>query len=149
MEKVPQPVQEMLGELGEKSVMAYLALKACENKKYEVFKNINEPGYDILLINKETGKKTKIEVKTRQRIYTTSEHNHFSFDITELEYMSCDVVICYWWEKNTYFIVPKENLTKTSSNEKPCYKFWIKPGADGKLKAEITPYINNWAFLGL
>ncbi|MGE3611712.1 MAG: hypothetical protein AB7I27_19130 [Bacteriovoracaceae bacterium] len=149
MEKLPQPIMSLLGEVGEKSVLIYLSIKAFETKQFEVFKNINEPGYDILFRNKETGARFKIEVKTRQRLYSTGEGDNFSFDVTDIEYTCCDVVICYWWERNLYFVVPKDKLYQTSSNGKSVYKLWVKPKVNGNLNDDILPYVNNWKILGI
>jgi hypothetical protein len=147
--KLPQNIQHMLMEIGEKSVLLKLYLLT-RISEWGVFQNVGESGCDIVLIHKINSNKIKVEVKTRQRIYTTSDErkrNTVHFTVTENEYQNCDFVACYWWEENYYFIVPKCELTQTSSNGIPKYKFIVRKRKDGSLDDNSLSYLNKWDYI--
>lgn len=144
--KLPQNMQHLLMEIGEKAVLFRLNILLQESN-WEVFHNTNDAGCDLVIINSFSNEKIKIEVKTRQRLYTTSSpknRNVVHFTISENEYKHCDFVICYWFEENAYFIIPKSSLTKTSSNGDPIYKFIVRRLVSGQYDQNSTVYLNNW-----
>ena len=89
----------------------------------------------------------KLEVKTRQRLYTTSKIKHFNFCVTQNEYDNIDFLICYWFEKNEYFIVPKKELDKTKSSKKNIY--YLKAGLkkDGSYGFKLDKYKSKWELI--
>lgn len=146
-EKLPQNMQNLLMEIGEKSVLFQLFILV-KDTKWEVFYNLGEVGCDLVLIESSSNRKVKIEVKTRQRLYSTSKNkNTTHFTVTELEYKSSDYVICYWFEENAFFIVPVEELSRTSSNGKVLYKFRVRKCVDGNFDSKSTVYLNNWNYI--
>lgn len=89
----------------------------------------------------------KIEVKTRQRLYTTSKEKQKGithFTVTQNEYENCDFIIAYWYEKNYYFVIPKEDLRKTSSNGKSVYKFIVREKSNGEIDDNSLNYLDKW-----
>ena len=71
--KLPQNIQALIGEIGEKQVLLRLYLLVHENS-WDVFHNLGEAGFDVLLQNSTTGEKIRVEVKTRQKLYTTGKN---------------------------------------------------------------------------
>ncbi|MCK4539642.1 DUF3883 domain-containing protein [Candidatus Parcubacteria bacterium] len=144
--QLPQNIKQLLSEIGEKTVLFRLYLLT-KNTKWEVYKNLNEIGCDIILFNNETSNKIKIEVKTRQRLYTTSRHRFFDFALTENEYNNAGFLIGYWYDKNYFFIVPTKELKATLSNNNKKYKLRIKYNVDSTLCDTSKKYLNRWNFI--
>ncbi|MCT4594210.1 MAG: hypothetical protein N4A57_08085 [Anaeromicrobium sp.] len=143
--KLPPNIQHLLMEIGEKSVLFRLFLLTKEFPDCKVFQNLSGAGYDILFLN--GNKEVKVEVKTRQRLYTTSNEKQkrtVQFTVTKNEYDNCDYVIAYWYEKNYYFIVPKKDLRETSSNGKALYKFVVRELANGEIDDNSYKYLDEW-----
>lgn len=145
-EKLPQNIQHLLMEIGERMVLFRLFILV-KDTEWNVYQNLGEAGCDLLLLNSATNKKLKIEVKTRQRLYSTSEGNRLNtlqFTITENEYNSSDFFVCYWLELNAFFIVPKLRLKATSSNGKSLYKFIARRRSDGSFDEGSAAYLDKW-----
>lgn len=142
-EKLPQNINNLLMEIGEKSIIFQLYIRT-RNTGWNVYYNLGEVGCDIVLLNRGSGKQIKIEVKTRQRLYTTSAQDHFNFQVTQNEYDNIDFLIGYWFDQNAYFVVPKEQLRRTTSNGKNIY--YIKAGLkkDGSFGFDLEKYKDNW-----
>ena len=86
--KLPQNIQELIGDIGEKQALLRLFLLV-QDTPWEVFRNVGEAGYDILLLNPQTDERVRIEVKTRQRMYTTGKPNRpIHFRLTDGEYQA-------------------------------------------------------------
>ena len=120
-EKLSQNIQHLLMEIGERMVLFRLFLLV-KDTEWDVYQNLGESGCDLLLLNSLTNQKLKIEVKTRQRLYSTSEKSKLNisqYTLTENEYINCDYVVCYWLEENAFFIMPKSNLKKQAVMESP------------------------------
>lgn len=146
-EKLPQNMQNLLMEIGEKSVLFKLFILV-KDTKWEVYYNLGEVGCDLVLIESESNRKVKIEVKTRQKIYSTAQNKNTSqFTVTELEYKSSNYIVCYWFEENAFFIVPSQELLYTTSNSKPVYKFTVRKRADGSFDEKSKKYLNNWSII--
>lgn len=103
-EKLPQNIQHLLMEIGERMVLFRLYILA-KDTEWDVYQNLGEKGCDLLIVNGTTNNKIKIEVKTRQRLYTTSKKgkNRVQFTVTENEFNSCDFIAAYWVEENYFF----------------------------------------------
>lgn len=144
--KLPQNINNLLMEIGEKSVLFELFLLT-KPLKWDVFYNLSESGCDIIIINRETKKDIKIEVKTRQRIYTTGKNVGFSFGLTENEFNSIDFLVGYWYERHDFFIVPKNELAETTSNGIKKYYFRVTPNKDNSLGPSIEKYRNKWELI--
>jgi len=85
-EKVPQNIQALIGEIGERMVLFKLFELTHSKAHLEIFKNYSEIGYDIGIRNTNTRKKVKIEVKARQHLVTTTAEknkNSCHFTLTE------------------------------------------------------------------
>jgi hypothetical protein len=161
--RLPQNINHLLMEIGEKSVTFRLFLLTRKLKKindeknlnkynssyWEVYPNLAESGCDVQLINHNNKgcNRLKIEVKTRQRLSTIHngvKNRSFSFSVTENEFKNMDFLICYWFEKNSYFIIPKQIkeksqhvLKETSSNGEK--KYYIKI----PIRRDNTPNISD------
>ncbi len=143
--KLPQNVQHLLMEIGQKSVLFRLYLLT-QNTDWEVYENIGQPGCDLIMLNKKKNRQLKIEVKTRQKLYSTSRNKGGSlhFTLTENEYINSDFLISLWYEKNYFFIVPIGELQKTSSKKQLVYKYIINEKKDGTLNEKGLKYVNKW-----
>ncbi len=130
-------------DIGEKAVLFRLYLLLMD-KPWNVFYNLYEPGCDIILMHEKSNKVLKIEVKTRQRLYTTGKNKNFKFQLTENEYQNINFLIAYWFEKNLYFIVPKEELKRTTSHGTPLYYIPIYEKADGTINEAINIFNDRW-----
>lgn len=146
MDKLPQNINNLIMEIGEKSVLFRLFLLT-KNTDWNVYYNLNGVGFDIALVNQEKNQDLKIEVKTRQRLYTTSKQKHFNYTVTESEYNNMDILICYWYELNKYFILPKKGLSKTSSNND--IKYYIRAGLtkDNRVFDSIALFEDKWEYI--
>jgi len=143
-EKLPQNIQHLLMEIGEKMVTFRLYLLT-KNTPWEVYNNLSEAGCDLLLVHSERNEKIKIEVKTRQRLYTTGKYpERVQFTVTQNEYDNCDFVIGYLLDQNHFFVIPRDELSPTSSNGKSLYKFVIRLKKDGSVNPAGDEYLNRW-----
>lgn len=145
--KLPQNMQNLLMEIGEKSVLFRLYLLAIDTD-WNVFYNLNEIGCDLVLLNMKNNQKIKIEIKTRQKMYSTSNNlNTAQFTVTELEKNSSDFIVCFWYEENAYFIVPSSELKPSLSKGKFLYKFIVRKTKDGVFDEQSTEFMDNWELI--
>ena len=96
-----------------------------------------------MLLNLKTNKILKIEVKTRQTLYTTATskntENKRQFQVSDNEYKEMDLLICYWFDYNSYFIIPKSELEQNKTTK----RLNIKKNKDGNFGTN-EKYLNNW-----
>jgi hypothetical protein len=135
-------------EIGEKAVLYHLLVRTVDTD-WQVQQNLSESGCDLVIINQKDGRKIKIEVKTRQRLYTTGDNEQFLFKLSQNEYQSCDFLIGYWFEKNFYFIVPKDQLKSGNENGKTFWKLQIRPHKDGSPDDYSKQFLEQWNLLNL
>lgn len=128
MSELSQNLKAVLQDVGEGAVLIHLAILLREIPGWTIYKNFAEAGCDIVI--QHTGKRGTeskslfVEVKTRQGILTKRRHrNAMQFSVTENERNACDFVVAYWFERNAFFIVPRNALTQTSAGGKVLYKF--------------------------
>lgn len=157
-DKVPQNIQDLVGEIGERMVLFKLYELVHGQPKLEIFKNYSDSGYDVGIRNIRTGEKLKIEVKTRQHLISTAEErskNSCHFTLTQNERDKADILIGYWLEFNDFFVVPVEKLkpSKHGKNKDQSVKYVFKhivsrlKNPDPKIglySIESMPHLNNW-----
>lgn len=111
--QLPQNLKDLLKDIGENSVLFHI-YSHIHDSKWQVYKNLEHSGCDLVLINPEDNHVIKVEVKTRQSIYTTASSkntkNTREFQITRNEYEEMDLLVCFWFDYNAFFIVPKEDF---------------------------------------
>lgn len=111
--QLPQNLKELLKDIGENSVLFQIYTRI-HATKWKAFKNLDDSGCDIVLVNLETNKTVKIEVKTRQTLYTTAKSKNTEgqrqFEVTRNEFENLDLLVCLWFDYNAYFIIPKKDL---------------------------------------
>jgi hypothetical protein len=146
--KLPQNFNQLLMEIGERAVL-YRLLIYTINTEWQVYHNLSDPGCDLVIINQKDGQKIKIEVKTRQRLYTTGEKDQFMFCLSQNEYQNCNFLIGYWFEKNFYFIVPKEQLKSGTNKGKIFWKLQLRPRKDGSPDNYSNQFLERWDLLNL
>lgn len=154
-EKISQNIQTLIGDIGEKMSLFNLYKLINKNKDLEIYKNYSESGYDIGIINHKSRKKVRIEVKTRQRLMTTTKKNENSchFTLTEIEKNSSDFLIAYWLDFNDFFIVPigSSDIKKIKSNEKYLFKFVVsrlkEVSEKNRYSQHAMKYLNEWEVL--
>ncbi len=143
-QKLPQNIQALIGEIGERQVLLRLFLLV-QDTPWEVFRNLGEAGYDILLMNPESGERVRIEVKTRQRLYTTGGPNRpIHFRLTDGEYRSCDFLAAYSLDTNTFFIVPREHLKEAHAGVRTYWRFVLTTDKQGKPHPRFEQYRDAW-----
>lgn len=134
--KLPQNLKEILKDIGENAVLFYIFTHT-HSTKWKAYKNLEEEGCDIILLNLTNKKSINIEVKTRQGIYSTSKYlNSKIFVVSELEKRSMDFLICYWFEHHTFFIVPKKDIGSKN-------RLWVRKNKKGDYGVN-QKYANNW-----
>ena len=112
LKQLPQNLKALLQDIGENAVL-FCLFTQIHQTQWKAFKNLDEAGCDIVLMNLKTSKLIKIEVKTRQSLYSSAKkknQNSKIFQMTRLEYNSLDFLICYWFDDNNFFIVPKTDI---------------------------------------
>lgn len=147
-EKIPQTIQALIGDIGEGLVIFKLYELVHDKPNFEVFKNFSEPGYDCGIRNVETGAKIKVEVKTRQRLITTSDDKHIvHFTLTQNEKDHADFLVGYWLEHNDYFIIPVDELNEQKSGKKFVYKHIVSRNRNESYGKKSIKYLNEWKFI--
>lgn len=148
-ERLPQNLSVVLQEIGENSVLFHLFLLTTDND-WTIFKNLSDKGCDLILQNfnnSNSSNKLRIEVKTRQKLYSTAKGNNFhmtaQFNLTESEYDSCDFLVGFWFDLNAYFIVPKQDLKKVGQKTIK-YRFEAKRLKNGDFNDKTKSYLNKW-----
>ncbi len=144
--KIPQNLKDAIKDIGELSCIFWLYYHFSE-AGWSVYRNIDERGYDILLVNRKTTKQKRIEVKTRQRVVCSASNRNMRnthFTLTPVEKESSNYLVAYWLEKNWFFIVPTATLKQTSSNGAPLYKFIVKVDKRGNPDSVSAQYLNKW-----
>ncbi len=144
---LPQNIQTLIGEIGERQVLLQLSLR-CRGTKWRVFLSLGEPGYDVLLLNQETHRELRIEVKARQRMYTTSRNpKSVGFVLTDVEHRACHFLIAYLLDDNSFYIVPKQDLKKAHSGDSVLWRFSFTVNVEGKPPEAVAKYWNAWQLI--
>lgn len=145
LKQLPQNLKDLLKEIGENSVLFHIYTRI-HNSDWQVYKNLEHSGCDLVLINPKVNKIIKVEVKTRQSFYSTAisknTKNQREFQITRNEYEEMDVLICYWFDYNAFFIVPKNDFDPTKNT----LKVRIRKDKEGGYGVN-QKYYNNWKSL--
>jgi len=142
-EKLPQNIVSLVGDVGEKQVLLRLAFMAHRNRKWQVFYNLGQAGFDILLRNNRNIEELHIEVKTRQNIFTTSKKSgRVMFQLSKNEYVACDYLIAYYLDKNQFFIVPKSELKPIQGGKR--YRFLVTYNSKGGLHPRFLEFLDKW-----
>jgi len=142
--KLPQNVQALIGEIGEKQVLLRLLLLTLDTP-WEVFHNLGESGYDILLLNPQSKERVRVEVKTRQKLHTTSKHpKRVQFFLTDGEYRACDFLVAYLLDRNLFFIVPREHLKAAQARGRTRWRFTLTLNSQGEPHPRFRSYQDAW-----
>lgn len=142
--KLPQNIQALIGEIGEKQVLLRLHLLSM-GTDWQVFHNLGEAGYDILLLNAVTGARICIEAKTRQKLYTTGKHPRtVHFFLTDGEYRACDFLIAYHLDQNEFYVVPRQDLKPVTVNGNLRWRFTVSLNQQGQAPEAAVQYRGAW-----
>ena len=142
--KLPQNIQALIGEIGEKQVLLRLFLLV-QGSPWEVFHNLGEAGYDLLLQHSDSGERIRIEVKTRQRMYTTSRRRGtVQFFLTDGEYKACDFLVACLLDDNSFYIVPRQDLKEAHSGKRTRWRFVLTMTKQGKPHPRFEKYRDAW-----
>jgi len=146
IEKIPHNIGALTRDIGEQQVLLRLALFAHANKKWQVYRNVNQKGYDILLVKKGSRKRIAIEVKTRQHIFTTSKNQKvIRFYVTPGEYKACDFLVGYFLDRDSFYIVPKKYLKPSLRGQR--YRYFVTLDKQGNPNKRNLEYFNNWSLI--
>jgi hypothetical protein len=120
-----------------------MLIKSEDIPGWKVFRNYADEGCDLVIMGPKS--QINLEVKTRQTLMVSANPNHVQFSITKKEKESSKFVLAYWFNKSTFFVVPTEDLTKTSSNGTELYKFTSTYSEkDTDFTDGSRPYANDW-----
>ena len=131
------------GLVGEELVLLQLALR-CVGTDWQAFRSITENGCDIELIHRQTNKRINVEVKTRQRLvskHSAKDSVHFSATGQECE--SLDVMVCFFVDTNTIFVVPRADLRHGEVKGRPHASYYLKLDKQGRPR-DIEQYKDAW-----
>lgn len=142
---LPQNVKNVLMEIGQNTVVfrLYLIIK---QTNWDVFKSIGEPGCDIVLINRKDNRIIKIEVKTRQKLSTAAKNkntNSLRFSLTKNEYENCNFAVCFWFEQNSMFIIPRKSFIRSGTREDSRYTYKVQKDESGNW-IQGKEYLDAW-----
>ncbi|HEY0602115.1 MAG TPA: hypothetical protein VGD58_04345 [Herpetosiphonaceae bacterium] len=144
--RLPQNIQTLVGEIGERQVLLRLAILCHKTPPWSVFHNLGEAGFDILLLNTQTNERIAIEVKTRQKLYTTGKHkNRIHFAMTNGEYSACDFLVAFFLDQNEFFVVPKTELKSVSQGK--LWRFLVTTNNSGRSHPRFDRFRNAWHLL--
>lgn len=144
VEKLPQNIQALIGEIGEKQVLLRLYLLVHQTS-WQVFYNLGEAGYDVLLFNSTTSEKVRIEVKTRQKLYTTGKNNRtVNYYLTDGEFLACDFLIAYFLDANEFYIVPKADLKRVTAAHQIRWRFTLTRNLLNQPHKRFVEYLFAW-----
>jgi hypothetical protein len=145
--KLSQNIQALIGEIGEKQVLLRLSILVHQTK-WEVFHNLGEAGYDILLMNAVTGERIRIEVKARQRLYTTGKaRRRVNFFLTNGEYQACDFLIAYFVDSNGFYIIPREELKRATVRDQIRWRYTLAFSHLSQTDQGKGDFFNAWETL--
>ena len=151
-ERLPQNMVDVLKDIGENAVLFQLFVLT-HGTDWTIFKNLSDRGCDIIMQNFKLGDddkgKISIEVKARQKLYSSISHKkdfdkRAQFNLTQSEYNNCDFLIAYWFDHNSFFIVPKEDLKKVGSKTVK-YRFEARRNTEGF--SSSTAKYQNWELI--
>lgn len=143
--ELSQNLKALLQEIGESSVILQLSMRLHNNPKWRVFRNYTEAGCDIVIVG--ASQQIKIEVKTRQGVITKRKRKDvMHFTVTKGERNSAAFVVCYWFDRAQYFVVPVQALKPIG--KKPTYKFipYILKST-GEFDGYSRPYLEAWELI--
>lgn len=145
-EQLPQNIKEIIKQIGENQVLLRLGILCHKNVGWEVFRNVGEAGYDILISSSRLNCRIRIEVKTRQQIFTTGKQNRtVQFNLTKKEYEACDFLIAHFIDQNRFYIVHKSELKPVSGGTK--WRFNLSRNKNGIPHPRFEKYENAWGGL--
>lgn len=139
-ERLPQRMVDVLTTIGENAVLFHIFVLTMKYPDWNVFQNLSDKGCDLILLHN-NGAKIRLEVKTRQKLYTTTLINKDrpQFTLSESEYLSSDFLIGFWFERNIYYIVPRDELRLAKNGAKNTYKYIVTSKSD--------EHIDNWSLI--
>ena len=153
MQELSQNLKVVLQDVGEGAVLIHLAILLRKVPGWTIYKNFAEAGCDIVIQHADPrragAKSVFVEVKTRQGLLTQRRHrNTMHFTVTKNERDACDFVVAYWFERNAFFVVPRDALTETKSGAKVLYKF-IAYWSDkqGKSTDRSEDFLDGWEII--
>lgn len=146
MRKLPQNLVTLIGDIGEKQVLLRLGMLCHQTPHWFVFHNLGEAGFDLLLLNLTTNERIQIEVKARQKLYTTGKHvQAIRFGLTAGEYQACDYLIAYFLDQNEFYIVPKQELKPVAGGR--IWRLLLTVTKQGRAHPRFDNYRNAWGTL--
>lgn len=146
--KLPQNIQALIGDIGESLVLLRLYLKThgLPGKPWEVFSNLGEAGYDLLLTNTQSGQRVRIEVKTRQKLYTTGKHSKMvQFFLSDGEHERSDFLVACLLDNASLFVVPTSALSRAHSGSRVRWRFTVSLDREGRPNPQAAQYLGGWS----
>src|SRR5205823_1959679 len=132
-------LETLIMDIGELSTLVELNLRT-RLTRWDVFAYLTRRGYDILLLQRRTGRRIRDDVKTSQRLYTTSKRPRgpVHFTVTQSCHTGCDYVLAFWLERRMVFVVPKNKLHRAKSGSKRLYKFIVSVRKNRRLHLGVV-----------
>ncbi|WP_460499782.1 hypothetical protein [Hymenobacter agri] len=142
-------MKRILQDIGESSALLQLSIRMLDKPDWRVFPNYMEAGCDLLLLRStkdKFGHQIKIEVKTRQNVVTKNPlRPDIHFTLTESERNEADFLIAYWFDRNSFFIVPRSELRPAKSGNSTLYKFIASYSrSKNAFNERSNQFLNRW-----
>lgn len=143
-DKLLQNIQSLTAEIGEKQVLLRFFLLV-QNTPWQVFQNLGEASYSLLLLNTSTGDSIRVKVKTRQGMYVVGRpRRRIKFSLTEDEYQSCDFLVAYFMDDNAFYVVPKADLQELPPGSLARWRFTLELDRRREPIPECARYRDAW-----
>ena len=130
-------------------MLLHLSIRLLSRPEWRVFKNYTESGCDLVIVrntHNALGRQIKIEVKTRQNLVTDRRNqNGVHFTLSQAERDASDFLVAYWLDRNSFFVVPRDELRPVNNGNKKSYKFIAYFSTrSGEYTEHSARFLNQW-----
>lgn len=143
-DKLLQNIQALIGEIGEKQVLLRLFL-LIQGTCWQLYHNLGEEGYGLLLLNQETRETIYVDVKTRRSPSNSIKlRRRIKFSLTDEDYKNCDFLVAYLIDTNGFYIVPRADLEEVYVGSTRRWRFVLEMDENGEPLPHCARYRDAW-----
>ncbi len=143
-DKLLQNIQALIGEIGEKQVLLRLFL-LIQGTPWQLYHNLGEEGYGLLMLNQETRETIYVDVKTRRSPSNTNPlRRRIKFSLSEKEYKNCDFLVAYLIDTNGFYVVPRQDLEAVTIGSTQRWRFVLEMDENGHPTPHCARYRDAW-----